>query len=67
MDSLVYWVAKDLDRLVVRMQWQRQEAGEQKDLRMEELVGVRPGAEESLFRVPEGYRRAASREEMLRP
>jgi hypothetical protein len=65
-DSLVYWVAKDLDRLVVRMEWQRQELGEQRDLRMEELVGVRPGADESLFRVPEGYRRAATRDEILK-
>jgi hypothetical protein len=65
-DSVVYWAAKDLDHLVVRMGWQRLEAGEFKDVRMEELVGVRPGAEESLFRVPAGYLRAASRDAILR-
>jgi len=65
-ECLVYWVAKDLDRLVVRMQWQRLEAGELKDAKMEELVGVRPGAEENLFRVPEGYRQAESRDAILR-
>ena len=65
-DSVVCWVAKDLDRLLVRMQWQRLVLGELQDARIEELVGVRPGADEKLFRVPEGYRRAASREEVLK-
>jgi hypothetical protein len=65
-ECLVYWVAKDLDRLVVRIQGQRLEAGELKDAKMEELVGVRPGADESLFRVPAGYRRAMSREEIVK-
>ena len=65
-ESTVYWLAKDLDRLVVRIRRQRLEAGEQKDVNIEELVGVRPGAEEDLFRVPAGYRRAASREQILK-
>ena len=66
-DSIVYWAAKDLDRLVVRTQWQRLVAGEQTDVRMEELVGVQPGADPGLFRAPEGYRRAASRDQILKP
>lgn len=65
-ECLVCWVAKDLDRLLVRIQWQRLVAGELQDVKIEELVGVRPGADEKLFRAPEGYRRAASREEVLK-
>ncbi|MGH9443300.1 MAG: hypothetical protein ACRD16_13615 [Thermoanaerobaculia bacterium] len=63
-DSAVSWVAKDLDRLLVRIQWQRVEAGEFKNVKTEELLGVRPGADESLFRAPEGFRRASSREDL---
>ena len=65
-ESVVCWVAKDLDRLLVRMEWQRLEAGEFKDVKMEELVAVRPGADESLFRAPEGYRKAANRDAVLK-
>jgi len=65
-DSVIYWAAKDLDALVVRMEWQHLELGEFQETRMEELVGVRPGADPSLFTVPNGFTRVPDRAALRR-
>jgi hypothetical protein len=65
-DSVIYWAAKDLEHLVVRMEWQRLELGEFRHLKMEEMVAVRAGADPALFRPPPGFRKVADREGLRR-
>lgn len=64
-DRATIWVAKDLDRLVVRVEHaQKGEGDESQPFTDTQLLDVRAGAPEKLFEKPEGYTAVSSYEEL---
>ena len=66
-DHAVVWVARDLDRLVVRIEHLKKDAGDEfQPFTDTQLLDVQVGAAPKLFEEPKGYRKASSYEELAR-
>lgn len=66
-DVVTIWVARDLNRLVVKVEHFKKDAsGEYRLFQATELLDVRTGAKASLFEKPKGYREVKTYEELLR-
>jgi hypothetical protein len=60
-DLVTVWVARDLERLVVKIEHQRKEGGdEEQPFTVTELLDVRVSADEKLFEVPKNRTKVAS-------
>ena len=56
-DLVVLWAARDLERLVVRIEHSKKDAGDEyQPFTTTELLDVQVGADADLFEKPEGYR-----------
>jgi hypothetical protein len=66
-DVATIWVAKDLDRLVVRIQHSKKDAGDEYQAVTDaQLLDVKVGAPEKLFEPPKGYERLDSYEKLAK-
>ena len=64
-DHAVVWVARDLERLVVRIEHSKKNPSDEfQPFTVSELLDVRVGASKKLFEAPSGYARASSFEEL---
>lgn len=64
-DMATIWVAKDLDRLVVRIQHSKKDAGDEYQAVTDaQLLDVKVGAPEKLFEPPKGYEKVDSYEKL---
>ncbi|HEY3203161.1 MAG TPA: hypothetical protein VGL03_05820 [Thermoanaerobaculia bacterium] len=66
-DLVMIWVARDLDKLVVKIgHAKRDRNDEYQPFTTTELLDVRAGADPKLFELPKGYTKISSYEELLR-
>ena len=66
-DIVTIWVARDLYRLVVRVEhFKRDASGEYQPFQATELLDVRSGAKASLFEKPKGYKEVKTYAELFR-
>ena len=66
-DMATIWVAKDLDRLVVRIQHSKKDTGDEYQAVTDaQLLDVKVGAPEKLFEPPKGYEKVDSYEKLLK-
>lgn len=64
-DLATIWVARDLDRLAVRIQHSKKDAGDEYQAFTDtQLLDVRVGASEKLFEPPKGYEKVDSYEKL---
>jgi hypothetical protein len=64
-DLATIWVARDLDRLVVRIEHAKKDAGDEyQPFTDTQLLDVRVGAPPTLFEPPKGYEKVSSYEEL---
>jgi hypothetical protein len=66
-DHAIVWVARDLDRLVVRIEHLKKDSGDEyQPFTDTQLLDIQVGASPNLFDEPKGYRKVSSYEELLR-
>ena len=66
-DRVILWVARDFERLPVRIEQQRRKAEEEYEPALDvRLVDIKVGADPDLFQKPKGYKPVASYEELRR-
>jgi hypothetical protein len=66
-DLVTIWVARDLDRLVVRIEHSKRDASdEHQPFTDTQLLDVQVGAPEKLFEPPEGHEKVGSYEELVK-
>jgi hypothetical protein len=66
-DAVTIWVARDLEKLVVKIEHSKKDQGDEyQPFMATELLDVRVGADEDLFEKPKGYTEARSYEELLK-
>jgi hypothetical protein len=66
-DLVTIWVARDLDRLVVKVRHSKKDpSDEYQPFTTTELLDVNVGANEELFQKPKGFQEVRSYEELLR-
>lgn len=64
-DVVTVWVARDLERLVVRIQHEKKDQGDEyQPFTDTQLLDIKVGASEKLFERPEGYATVRSYEEL---
>jgi hypothetical protein len=64
-DLVVIWAARDLERLVVKIEhMKKDQADEYQPFNVTELLDVREGADPDLFELPKGYTQVKSYEEL---
>lgn len=67
-DVATIWVARDLDRLVVRIEHAKKDASDEyQPFTDTQLLDIRVGAPAKLFEPPKGFARVKSYEELARP
>jgi hypothetical protein len=66
-DAATIWVARDLDRLVVRIQHSKKDAGDEyQAITDTQLLDIQVGASEKLFEPPKGYEKVDSYERLAK-
>jgi hypothetical protein len=66
-DAVVIWVARDLERLAVKIeQMKKDQSDEYQPFTVTELLDVRTGANPKLFEKPEGYQAVKDYQELTR-
>jgi hypothetical protein len=65
-DKVVIWVARDLERLVVRIEHAKAAGDDVQPFTDTKLLDVRVGAPRKLFELPKGYERVSSYEALSR-
>jgi hypothetical protein len=65
-DLVTIWVARDLERLPVRIEHAKDQSDEYQPFTSTELLDVRTGADGNLFEKPKGYTEVKSYEELFR-
>lgn len=65
-DRAILWVARDLERLVVRIEHQKKPGDEHQPFTDIRLLDVKVGAKPELFEPPQGYRRVEKYEDLNR-
>jgi hypothetical protein len=66
-DLVTIWAARDLERLVVRVEHAKKDkSDEYQPFQSTELLDVRAGANENLFEKPKGYQEVRTYEELFR-
>jgi hypothetical protein len=67
-DLVVIWAARDLERLVVKIEHAKKDAGDEyQPFTTTELLDVQVGAAPGLFEKPKGYAEVKSYEDLLKP
>jgi hypothetical protein len=67
-DLVTLWVARDLERLVVKIEHAKKDQGDEyQPFNTIELLDVRPGADPDLFEKPKGYTQVKTYQDLLHP
>jgi hypothetical protein len=67
-DLVTLWAARDLDRLVVKIEHLKKDQGDEyQPFTTTEMLDVRVGADPGLFEPPKGYRDVKTYEELTKP